>query len=108
MAINKAFIRSEANWCKFKLDELNFIDNYDCSNTLKDTIKIFYVEKIQKDYLFSYNLEYTEVDYDGFEEFVAYKENENGIEKIKEWYEYTNSENYSLNDLFGYDNDDLY
>ncbi|MBA42981.1 MAG: hypothetical protein CMF62_03100 [Magnetococcales bacterium] len=105
MSINKAYIDVDATWRNMTLDEVNSIDNFDCSDTLKDKIKTFLKEKIQAGYLFTDDIECTEVDYDGFEYFVAYKKKYDSYEEIKTWYEYDNDGNDNLNDLFGNDDE---
>ncbi len=100
MSINKADIISKAKWRKMKLDELKSIDNFYCSDKMKDSIKTFLKEKIQKEYLFTNDIGVTEISYTGFEHFVAYKKEDDENGEIKTWFDYDDKYTFKL---FEYD-----
>ncbi|MBA42979.1 MAG: hypothetical protein CMF62_03090 [Magnetococcales bacterium] len=102
MAINKAFINNDAFWCKMTLDELKLIDNLDCNENLKDSIRSFLTEKIQQGYLFTDDFKCSKLNYNGFEYFVAFKK-EGGYERVNVWYEYNDIEDN--NSLSSYDSE---
>ena len=88
MAVNSAYIDEDTTWFQMTLDELKEIDGYDCSSNMKENMKEFFINKIEKGYFFTYDIQTTEVDYDGFEYFIGYKEKEDGEMKIRKFCEY--------------------
>ncbi|MBA42983.1 MAG: hypothetical protein CMF62_03110 [Magnetococcales bacterium] len=105
-AVNNAYIEDDATWYKMTYDELQSVNEFECSDTLKDAIKTFLKEKMDKGYLFTEDMLCTEAGYDGFEHFIAYKKSDESA-KIKKWYEFSHEEFYNLNDLFGDTNNDF-
>ena len=87
---NEAYIDDNATWYQMTIDELEKlnIDKYCCSDNIKKSIKEFYINGIEKGYFFTDDMEYTEVGCNCFEYFIGYKETKDGIEDIKEFYEY--------------------
>ena len=91
MSINKGYIDNSnvtVSWHKMKIDDLKFVDEFFCSKELKIRIKLFFKVRIEQGYLFTTDIEETELEYDGFEYFIGYKETENSVGEVKCFCEY--------------------